>query len=90
MSDILAFLNARLDEKKAAAEAAGDTRALREVTAIRAIVERYELACDTPQSLVSFTRGQDDGYRQACMDAIRDHAAVCSDHPDYDPAWALT
>ena len=31
--------------------------------------------------------GQDDGYAQACLDAIEDSAAIYSDHPDYDPEW---
>ena len=51
-------------------------RVLREVEAKRAIIGRYETAAGGLESLLSFIRGQDDGYRQACMDAIRDLAAV--------------
>lgn len=121
MTDLTAFLAARLDEDEREAkyaleklsECAGiqvsdpedggnvghmvaysfhvrrhnPARALREVEGMRAIIERYERACAVPESVVTFTAGQDDGYRQACLDAIRDHAAIHSDHPDYQQEW---
>ena len=62
-------------------------RVLREVEAKRAMIARYERAAALPASVVSFTHGQDDGYAQACADAIRDAAAVWSDHPDYRQEW---
>jgi hypothetical protein len=65
-------------------------RVLREVAAKRAIIERYERACAALESVVSFIRGQDDGFRQACMDAVRLLAAVYSDHPAYRPGWAIS
>jgi hypothetical protein len=58
--------------------------ALRQVTAVRAILARYKRAVATPESVSAFVRGQDDGYRQACFDAIEDFAAVFSDRPSYD------
>ena len=125
MTDLIAFLNARLDEDEAAAlesyyegqrwltEEEGvyrwpddelvhmadrkadarhiarhdPARVLREVAAMRRIVHRCERASTVPESVVSFTRGQDDGYRQACMDAVADLASVDSDHPDYREEW---
>lgn len=63
------------------------TRTIREVEASRALIERYKRACAVRESVVSFTAGQDDGYRQACLDAIRDLAAIHSDHPDYQQEW---
>jgi len=63
-------------------------RVLREVEAKRAIIERYKRAPAVSGSPVSFTRGQDEGYRQACMDAIRDLATIYGDHPDYRQEWA--
>jgi hypothetical protein len=62
-------------------------RVLREVAAGRAIIERYKRAAAAPPPNANFTAGQDDGYRQACADAIRDLAAVWSDHPDYREEW---
>jgi len=62
-------------------------RTIREVEAGRALIERYKRACAVRESVVSFTAGQDDGYRQACEDAIRDLAAIHGDHPDYQQEW---
>ena len=60
-----------------------------EVEAKRKIIKRYELAVNAldagPTS--TFIRGQDDGYAQACLDAIKDHAEAYADHEDYDEAW---
>ena len=98
MADQIAFLNARLDETQRLAQAYLDHAVarkrpgperwayqllLREIEAKRAITERYERACAVPESAVSFAAGQDDGYRQACMDVIRYLATVYSDHPDW-------
>ena len=62
-------------------------RTIREAEAGRLLIERYKRACAVRESVVSFTAGQDDGYRQACLDSIRDLAAVWSDHPDYRAEW---
>ncbi|QBI53451.1 DUF6221 family protein [Streptomonospora litoralis] len=64
-------------------------RALAEARAKRRLIERYERAARMPASVATRVRGQDDGYREACWDAILDAAAVYADHPDYDPErWA--
>ena len=96
------FLRARLDEtgklarayldhaiarKRPGPERWGYAQVLREVQAQQLILERYERARTIPESAVSFTAGQDDGYRQACEDALRDFNAIYSDHPDYRPEW---
>lgn len=67
-------------------------RELREVAAKRRLIERYKnaVAAVTAGSVVSFRAGQDDGYAQACLDAIRDATAAWADHPDYDQEWAPT
>ena len=101
--ELAAFFAARLDEGEANAPNLHDVisdkwcegscicdypaRALREVAAGRAIIERYKHAAAAPPPNANFTAGQDDGYRQACADAIRDLAAVWSDHPDYRQEW---
>lgn len=69
-------------------------RALREVEAKRAIVDRHsphqpafgDLACDWCSEDVD-DRPQIAKERWPCPD-IRSLAAIWSDHPDYDPAWA--
>ncbi len=50
-------------------------------------IARHDPALAAQPALVSFTRGQDDGYTEACRDAVADLAAIWSDQPDYDPAW---
>jgi Family of unknown function (DUF6221) len=62
-------------------------RVLREIEAGRRLIGRYERAAATPASVVSFIRGQDDGYREACLDEIGERAAVYDAHPDYRPEW---
>lgn len=62
-------------------------RVLRDIEAKRAVIARYERAAALPASVASFTCGQDDGYAQACLDAIRDAAAVWAGHPDYRQEW---
>ena len=67
-------------------------RVLREVTAKRALIDRYgraaSIAATEGRIVPAFMRGQDNGYAQACLDAIRDAAAIWSDHDDYRPEWA--
>lgn len=65
-------------------------RALREAEAGRRLIKRYELAASATAagSVVSFIHGQNSGYAEACLDAVRDAASVWSDHPDYDSSWA--
>lgn len=62
-------------------------RVLRDVAAKRAVITRYERAAALPESTSGFVRGQDDGYQQACLDAVKDAAAVWSDHPEYRQEW---
>jgi Family of unknown function (DUF6221) len=64
-------------------------RVLREVERGRRLIERYTLAARAVQrgSVASFTAGQDSGYAEACLDAIKEAAAVHDGHPDYLPAF---
>lgn len=63
-------------------------RVLREVEGGRRLIDRYERAIAVGgTSPVGFVHGQDDGYRQACLDAISDRAAVYAGHPDYRQEW---
>jgi hypothetical protein len=129
MSDVAAFLNARLDEDETVARAAlagrdeesesggwsevlaakavdldatdvehiarhDPARVLREVTAMRAIVEFY---VEPPGGLRSGSAAPSTAAEAEIAKAPRvltaieaiafDIAAVWSDHPDYDPAW---
>lgn len=66
-------------------------RSLRHIAAGRAVIGRYQLAtaaADRP-GVSTFVNGQDDGYAEACLDAIRDGAAAWDDHPDYRAAWRM-
>ena len=63
-------------------------RELREVEVKRRLIERYERAAAVPESVSSFVRGQDSGYREACLDAIKDLTAAYSDFPGYRQEWA--
>ena len=86
MSDVVAFLTARLDEDEAAAltwrdvAGGGHDRMMREVAAKRAM-------------MAALTRWPFD-YRAECDDETRTFmhllASVYSDHPDYDPAWSMS
>jgi hypothetical protein len=59
--------------------------------AYTAILDRYETSLRIPLSKISgFVRGQDDGYQQACLDAIRDIAASMADRPGYRAEWRPT
>lgn len=64
-------------------------RTLREVERGRRLISRYTLAAQAVQrgSAASFTAGQDSGYAEACLDAIREAAAVHDGHPAYRSAW---
>jgi hypothetical protein len=64
-------------------------RVLREVEAKRKLIQRYEVAAALPESNIGVLRSEDRGYREACMDAIRDAAAVFADHGDYEQEWRL-
>lgn len=63
-------------------------RVLREVAAKRAILQRYVRASEVPPSVAGYVRGQDSGYTEACLDALRDLASAWSDHPEYRTEWA--
>jgi uncharacterized protein DUF6221 len=55
-------------------------RVLRLVAAHRQLLDRLALATAAPPSeFSSFTRGQDDGYRQACRDVLQDLLRVYDD-----------
>lgn len=63
-------------------------RVLREVERGRSLITRYERAVEFGgRSPSGFVRGQDDGYIQGCLDAIKDTAAVHRDHSDYKEEW---
>lgn len=62
-------------------------RVLREVEAKRALILRYKNAAAAPAASASYVRGVDTGYKEACLDAIEDAAALWDDHPDYRPEW---
>lgn len=66
------------------------SRVLAEVEAKRRILDRYAVALSvaSPGSVVSFVRGQDDGYGEACLDAIRDLALPYADRDGYRVEWA--
>lgn len=88
MSDLAAFLRARLDEDEQqatyrlkeptqyAAFEADPARVLRDVEAKRVILDRYE----------RWDEGY--GFQSALEIAVSVLAAVYSDHPDYRPEWA--
>jgi hypothetical protein len=64
-----------------------DEVTLREVAAMRAILERYErgAAGDLPE----WKAGREliEAGVAILLGVLRDLAAVYSDHPDYDPGW---
>lgn len=62
-------------------------RVLREVEARRRLIHRYERAVAASESVVAFVNGQDDGYRQACLDATRDAVEEYDGHPEYLEEW---
>jgi hypothetical protein len=66
-------------------------RSLRHIAAGRALIRRYELAATAAArgSVSSFVHGQDDGYAEACLDAIRDGAAAWGEYPGYNPSWRM-
>jgi hypothetical protein len=84
MSDLTAFLRARLDEDEGYLNSnrhhLWTDRPLREVEAKRAILTEYAHV----RKLQELTGADQDGYRDW---VLRHLAAVYSDHPDYDPGW---
>lgn len=93
MSDLVGFLKARRDDEEGKAgvlvqyQGWAPSQLLRHVEATRRLIQRYERAVAAGESVSGYIRGQDRGYREACLDAIRDAAEVHANHPDYDPAW---
>jgi len=95
LSDIVAFLNARLDEAEAVVRPAlegsrtwGKTtvhRALADIAAKQRIVERHG---GWHEHGGGVTYGPDSGHDRPCPD-LRDLASVYADHPDYDPSWKV-
>lgn len=56
--------------------------------ALEAILDRYEASLRVPPNEISsFVRGQDDGYRQACLDAARDIAVSMARRPGFREEW---
>lgn len=62
-------------------------RVLREVAAKRAIIESYT-GCRALLGTLGSPRSE--GYVDGLGKAIEALASVYADHPDFDPAWALT
>jgi Family of unknown function (DUF6221) len=70
---------------------AGKDRVLAECEAKRKLIDRYKRAvAAAPSAVSSYVRGQDYGYREACLDAIQDEAAVYAamGRPGYRKEWA--
>jgi Family of unknown function (DUF6221) len=66
-------------------------RVLAECEAKRKLIDRYKRAvAAAPSAVSSYVRGQDYGYREACLDAIQDEAAVYAamGRPGYRKEWA--
>lgn len=90
MSDLAAFLTARLDEDEPIARAfegwdlpshaVNPGRLIREVMAKRAILTEYVAA----RKLQELTGTKKDGYRDWILSQI---GAAYSDHPDYRQEW---
>lgn len=56
--------------------------------AYTAILDRWVVGASTPENKISsFVRGQDDGYQQGCLDAIRDIAVSMADRPGFREEW---
>lgn len=98
MDDMVVWLVDRLDD--AERRALGDSEfssieavreyarhQVREVEATRRLIKRYELVLVSAPSVSSYVRGQDAGYREACLDALRDAAERYADQPDYREEW---
>lgn len=97
MSDLVAFLRARLDEEEESLDAifhweapAGHMlRERRELEAKRETIRLYEEACEFIEMMKS--SGQDapahEGAAEAYLNVIRNEAAVYAGHPDYRGEW---
>jgi hypothetical protein len=83
VDDLIAFLNARLDEDEAFTKAAADP-ALRWLAAARAILDAYEDARKWHQP---YPDDLDDGHREGLATAAKICAAIYSSHPDYQQEW---
>jgi hypothetical protein len=103
--NIAEFLEARVATEEAEARVAqsefahggygcyGPARVLAECAAKRAIIEQADEATGLDMSVDNdrLVGIRDMAKEPYCGDLIlRSLAAVYSDHPDYDPAWALT
>jgi hypothetical protein len=82
MSDLVAFMRARLDEW------AQDPARVREVEAMRAIVDAYEAVLGECATMLRDRRPRKYGEHDGLRIAVANLAAVWRDHPDYDPGWA--
>ena len=56
--------------------------------AYTAILGRWVIGAGIPKNKISsFIRGQDDGYQQGCLDAIRDIAVSMADRDGFREEW---
>lgn len=56
--------------------------------AYTAILDRWVIGAGIPENKISsFIRGQDDGYQQGCLDAIRDLAVSMADRDGFREEW---
>ena len=97
ISDLLAFVDARLDEKEASAKAADDpARVLREVAAKRKLIAfalenaaRIDGEWGDCHEAAEIARGQCGDYGEdEAIEVLGPLAAIDSDHPDYRQEWA--
>jgi hypothetical protein len=90
MDDLVAFLNARLDEDerylKSNSHHLWTQRPLREVEAKRALVAEWRDHELERGETASYTDGLADGLELV----VKQFAAVYRDHPDYRPQWRVT
>ena len=85
--NLIAFLDARLDEEGSATRAAlvvgsRPVRSLREIVALRAIVALYE------QQAAKASQNAMEEDRAWILEPVLGHlATIWGDHPDYDQEW---
>jgi hypothetical protein len=82
VTDFVAFLRARLDEW------AQDPARVREVEAMRAIVDAYEAVLGECATMLGDQRPRKYGEHDGLRIAATNLATIWRAHPDYDPAWA--
>jgi hypothetical protein len=85
MDDLIAFINARLDEDEAAVKRYGlGERSQRSVNSKRAIVAMYEHETEPAENEPEWEVQQlIDARIEVLLNVLAEIAAVWSDHPDY-------